>query len=132
MMRKLFYGKISLCTSGLSYLHSNSAFEQEIGSLCSSSFDSQFFPYIDFGGWVPLGKEVMLFCTTQVQVNFHSYNLCPVQNKLLLLILWLENTFMLAVVEGWEAWFGMCQGHVLSGGLAVCCALPDVTVEWKL
>lgn len=39
MMRKPFYRKITLYTPGLIQLPPNSAFEQEIGSLCSSSCD---------------------------------------------------------------------------------------------
>lgn len=41
---------------------------------------------------------------------------------------------MLAVVQGWETRFGVCQGHVCFLGVLSGHALPDgcVTVEYEL
>ena len=139
-MMKPFYGKITLCTPNLIQLPPNSAFEQEIGSLCSSSCACQFYSDIGFGRWVPPGKGVTLYCTIQVQVNFHYFNLYPGQAILLLLILWLENSFMMVVDSccgGLGGLFQKCT-KVLSfssGELAVCLCPTSwlcVTVEWEL
>lgn len=66
MMRNPFYGEITLCIPGLIQLPPNTAFEQEIDSLCSSSWDYPFYPGIEFGRWVSPGKEMTLFYNTQV------------------------------------------------------------------